>query len=74
MSVRARIGAMKPATIRIIGIDPGTRFTGIGIIDRDGNRLQYVHSETIKTVNQENLEQKLILIFDRITEIIKIKD
>jgi crossover junction endodeoxyribonuclease RuvC len=57
---------------RIIGIDPGTRYTGVGIIDQEGNRLKFVHSETIKSVNEENLESKLICIYDSILQIINV--
>jgi crossover junction endodeoxyribonuclease RuvC len=57
--------------IRILGIDPGTRFTGVGIIDRIGNKLKFVHSETINAVKEELLEQKLTTIFLRISEVIK---
>ncbi len=62
---------MKSNATRIIGIDPGTRFTGLGIIDRYGNKLKHVHSETIKTVNEKNLETKLTCIFDHLSEVIK---
>lgn len=55
---------------RILGIDPGTRYTGIGIIDRIDNRLKYVFSETIVTVNLQSLEDKLEMIFNRICQVI----
>lgn len=59
------------SSARIIGIDPGTRYTGVGIIDRIGNRLKFVHSETIVTVKEERLDLKLNIIFNRIKEIIE---
>ncbi|NQU65955.1 MAG: crossover junction endodeoxyribonuclease RuvC [SAR324 cluster bacterium] len=55
---------------RIIGIDPGTRYTGVGIIDRIDNRLKYVFSETIVTVNQKTIEDRLVTIFTRMSQII----
>lgn len=36
--------------VRILGIDPGSRVTGYGIVDAEGNRLRYVASGTIRTV------------------------
>ncbi|MFT6672619.1 MAG: crossover junction endodeoxyribonuclease RuvC, partial [Afipia broomeae] len=33
---------MATSAIRILGIDPGLRRTGWGVIDIDGNRLIYV--------------------------------
>lgn len=56
--------------IRILGIDPGTRYTGVGVIDREGSRLKRVHSETIITVRFKSLDDKLLHIFERISEII----
>lgn len=38
---------MTPA--RVLGIDPGSRTTGYGLIDRDGNRMSYVASGCIRT-------------------------
>ncbi|MDQ6965019.1 MAG: crossover junction endodeoxyribonuclease RuvC [Mariprofundales bacterium] len=32
---------------RILGIDPGSRKTGVGIIDRHGNSLRHIHHQTI---------------------------
>jgi len=56
---------------RIIGVDPGTRYTGIGIIDRFENQLKFIHSEIISTKNQDKLEEKLFTIFTRISEIVE---
>ena len=36
-------------TRRILGIDPGSRFTGFGILDFDGDQPTYVASGTIKS-------------------------
>ncbi len=36
-------------TVRILGIDPGLRITGFGVIDQDGQQLHYVASGCIKT-------------------------
>ena len=35
--------------MRILGIDPGTLFTGVGVIDADGNRFKLVHYEVAVT-------------------------
>ena len=44
---RLRRRRMTPA--RVLGIDPGSRTTGYGLIDRDGNRMSYVASGCIRT-------------------------
>ncbi|MBI4291237.1 MAG: crossover junction endodeoxyribonuclease RuvC, partial [Betaproteobacteria bacterium] len=35
--------------VRILGIDPGLRVTGFGVIDKCGNRLDYVASGCIRS-------------------------
>lgn len=60
-----------PEKIRILGIDPGTRYTGVAIIDRTGNQLKHVYSSTIITVKEKSLEQKLFLIFKGIKAVIE---
>ncbi|HEY6043595.1 MAG TPA: crossover junction endodeoxyribonuclease RuvC, partial [Nitrosospira sp.] len=39
--------------MRILGIDPGLRITGFGVIDQTGGKLSYVSSGCIKTVDGE---------------------
>ena len=34
---------------RILGIDPGLQTTGFGVVEKDGTRLRYVASGTIRT-------------------------
>jgi len=56
---------------RIIGIDPGSRYTGIGIIDKTGNQLKFVYCETIITASPDKIERKLGLIGERLSAIIR---
>lgn len=55
---------------RILGIDPGSRITGYGVIDIDGNRVVYVDSGCIR-INAEELPERLKIIFDGVGEIIR---
>jgi crossover junction endodeoxyribonuclease RuvC len=57
--------------IRILGIDPGLRTTGFGVIDADGPALRYVASGTIKSESTPPgpLPQRLKAIFDGIREL-----
>ncbi len=57
--------------VRIIGIDPGSRYTGIGIIDQTGNQLKFVHSETVSMVHKKELDERLLVIFKRLSEVIQ---
>ena len=58
-------------TCAILGIDPGLRTTGFGVIDADGPRLHYVASGTIKTasVARGELPARLKIIFDGVREV-----
>jgi crossover junction endodeoxyribonuclease RuvC len=59
-----------PTPIRILGIDPGLRSTGFGIIDKAGNTLAYVASGCIKTDAAGSLPQRIKTILDGLVEII----
>ena len=57
--------------MRILGIDPGLRTTGFGVLDVDGPRLAYVASGVIRTHDaaQGDLPARLKLLFDGIREV-----
>ena len=57
--------------MRILGIDPGLRTTGFGVIDVEGSKLHYVASGTIKTdaVHIGQLPARLKIIFDGVCEV-----
>jgi crossover junction endodeoxyribonuclease RuvC len=57
--------------MRILGIDPGTRITGYGIIDVEGNRLCHVDNGIIKTRSSDDLPLRLKAIYDGLTAVIK---
>jgi len=62
--------ASAPTPIRILGIDPGLRSTGFGVIDKTGNTLAYVASGCIKTEAAGSLPQRIKTILDGLVEII----
>lgn len=55
--------------MRILGIDPGLRLTGFGVIDVDGPRLCYVASGVVRTPDG-GLPERLGVIFDGVREIV----
>jgi len=59
-------------TVRILGIDPGLRTTGWGVLDAEGAALRYVASGTIKTdkVDVGQLPLRLKVIFDGVGEVV----
>ncbi len=56
--------------MRILGIDPGSRFTGFGIIDVSSDRTISVHKGVIKAGNGEFTE-RLGIIFNGIRDLIE---
>jgi crossover junction endodeoxyribonuclease RuvC len=55
---------------RILGIDPGLRVTGFGIIEKDGSRLSYIASGTIKSGEGE-LPERLGALFRGLTAVLE---
>lgn len=55
--------------IRILGIDPGLRITGFGVLDKVGQQLYYVASGCIKTPAGE-LPERLKAILNSLGEVI----
>ena len=58
------------ATVRILGIDPGSRITGFGVLDSDGVRTRYVASGCIHARAGE-FHERLALIFEGIREVVQ---
>ena len=50
--------------MRLLGIDPGLRFTGWGIVDADGNRLRHVADGVIATDSAEPVPNRLKALHD----------
>lgn len=54
---------------RVLGIDPGSRATGFGVIDGDGPVVRYITSGVIRTGMAE-FPERLRIIFEGISEVI----
>ena len=57
------------AARRILGIDPGLRVTGYGVIEADGSRLVYVTSGAIKS-GEGTLPARLKIILGDLANVI----
>lgn len=57
-------------TTRILGVDPGLRITGFGIIEKCGNRLAYVASGCIRTDAKASLPTRLGTIHAGLRELV----
>ena len=57
--------------MRILGIDPGLRTTGFGVIDVTGAELAYVASGTISTthLDKARLPERLKVLFEGLVEV-----
>lgn len=56
--------------MRVLGIDPGSRITGYGIVDKTGNKLVHVDNGAIFTDSADDFPGRLKRIFDGLSEII----
>jgi crossover junction endodeoxyribonuclease RuvC len=54
----------------ILGIDPGLRTTGFGVIEKQGTRLRYIASGTIKTGTEGALPPRLKIILAGVSEVV----
>lgn len=58
------------AAVRIIGIDPGLRRTGWGLIESDGPRLGFIAAGTIRPREGDALPHRLAHLFAELCEVI----
>ena len=61
---------MDPRAIRILGIDPGLRRTGWGVVDVQGNRLMFVACGAVETDDRQTLAVRLVAIHDGLTHVV----
>lgn len=57
-------------SIRILGIDPGSRITGFGVIDLIGREHHYVASGSIKTPSGAPLSERIAIIVEHIWQVV----
>lgn len=53
----------------ILGIDPGSRITGYGLIKEAERKIEYIDSGCIRTTPSDELSQKLLQIYDGICQL-----
>jgi crossover junction endodeoxyribonuclease RuvC len=58
-------------TIRIIGIDPGLRRTGWGVVDVAGNSLRFVASGTVRSDEKMELAARLCALHDGLVAVLE---
>lgn len=56
--------------IRILGIDPGFRYTGFGVIESNGQESRYIGSGVIKAIDADAPAARLHIIFDEVANLV----
>lgn len=56
--------------VRILGIDPGLRNTGWGMIAQDGSKLSFIACGTIKSDEKKSLSERLKQLHEGLSEIV----
>jgi crossover junction endodeoxyribonuclease RuvC len=57
--------------VRIIGIDPGLRRCGWGIIESEGNRLRFVACGTVTPPTTEELSRRLVKLHEGLGDVLR---
>ena len=55
---------------RLLGIDPGLRFTGWGLVESDGNRLRHVADGVIATDSATSVPERLRFLHDALAALL----
>ncbi len=58
--------------LRILGVDPGLAQTGYGIIDIKNNKIFHAAHGVIKTSAKDRISERLLSIYNQLSEIISI--
>jgi len=56
--------------MRVIGLDPGSRVTGFGVIESDGAEFRHIESGNVRLPDTD-LAERLRIIFEQLTGIIE---
>jgi crossover junction endodeoxyribonuclease RuvC len=59
-------------TVVILGVDPGSRHTGFGVFQGEGDRLHHLASGSIKAGANHPLAIRLCRIYDGLAEVIRV--
>lgn len=61
---------MNPAPLRILGLDPGLRKTGWGVIRVEGNRLSHLGHGVIAPDEKAPFSERLLALFEGISAVV----
>ena len=66
----ARSASELSPIVRILGIDPGLRVTGFGVLEKSGQKLAYVTSGCIRTDQDADLPERIRTILEGLSQLI----
>jgi len=58
------------AAVRVLGLDPGLRHTGWGVVDIDGSRLSHVADGAVHSDDGAALADRLVALYDGLVAVI----
>jgi crossover junction endodeoxyribonuclease RuvC len=68
----ARAATLRPAgAMRVLGLDPGLRVTGWGIVDSEGARLRHVANGRVVSDDKRPLAERLVQLYDGLMAVIE---
>jgi len=56
--------------MRLLGLDPGLRHTGWGVIEANGNRLTHIADGVVHSDGKQSLAERLVALFRQLNEIL----
>ncbi|MDR1849395.1 MAG: crossover junction endodeoxyribonuclease RuvC [Zoogloeaceae bacterium] len=56
--------------LRILGIDPGLRVTGFGVIEKHGQTLRYIASGCVRSNAGQSLPERIATLFSGVSEVV----
>ena len=56
--------------VRLLGIDPGLRFTGWGLVESDGNRLRHLADGVVATDAESSVPVRLRMLHDALAALL----
>ena len=62
---------LRSRMVRIIGIDPGLRNTGWGVISQEGSKLTYIADGAIHSDGDASLADRLLQLHSQLIDILK---
>ncbi|HOW58296.1 MAG TPA: crossover junction endodeoxyribonuclease RuvC [Candidatus Omnitrophota bacterium] len=55
----------------VLGVDPGTHKTGVGILEADGQQFKLIHCGTIRANSKDPVGKRLLHVFDSLQTVIR---